>query len=435
MSRKSRIVTLNDLKNDNYEEATNFRDGNDAGTTANAVGPNDYSSNNYNEYCKPIDQGHAAPSNIPLHIIPNLSQSHACERILHRVHDEFGPIMKRRGYNVTSISEMCCCGDGLDYRPGTSKKCRKMGANVWGYNQTTFFRTRGRTTRSKTLHSIHLRLRNPRNHNMLHSWEDVAGTMAHEMAHCEHQNHNQAFYKLMEEILEEHAMLQAQKLSSSTNHHYPAAAAAAALPSGGGHRLGGGTSTTGKSRLLGEVTNGRKLGGQRGQASARELAARAAESRRKQMEQIRSMIERSKEPCVIEIFDDDDDDEPSHENEVNVIEAPLPNRKRRAKNSQPSNDRNTIENKRHQNANTKQEEASNNTVIDLTEMAAIDSESKSRKPIRAKQKRPPAEVSNEAIAIDLTTMPSPSGQSWSCGLCTYRNQASATLCDMCRGPR
>ena len=413
MSRKRRIVTLNDLKNDNYEEATNFRDDNDAKPTASAVGSNDYSNN----YCKPIGQGHAAPPNIPLCVIPNLSQSDACQRILHRIHDEFGPIIQRRGYHVTSISEMCCCGDGLDHRPGNSKKCRKMGANVWGYNQTTFFRG---GTRRKTLHAIHLRLRHAQNHNMLHAWEDIAGTMAHELAHCEHQNHNQAFYKLMEEILEEHATLQAQKLSSSsTNHHYPAAAAAV-LPTDGGHRLGGNTSTSGKSRLLGEFTTGRKLGGQRGQASARELAARAAESRRKQMEQLKRLIERSKEPCVIEIFDDEDEVEP---NDVTIVEAP--NRKRSAKKSEQG----TKLKERRRNKPSNAEEKSNNDVIDLTEVATNGGEATKRK------KPPVGSSSNEAIAIDLTAMASPSGQSWACALCTYQNQASATRCAMCHGLR
>ncbi len=424
MSRKRRIVTLNDLKNDNYEEATNFRD---AETTANAVGSNDYSNNNY---CKPIGQGHTAPPRIPLCVIPNLSQSDACQRILHRIHDEFGPIIQRRGYNVTSISELCCCGDGLDHRPGTKKKCRKMGANVWGYNQTTFFRS---GARGKTLHAIHLRLRNAQNHSRLNSWEDVAGTMAHELAHCEHQNHNQAFYKLMEEILEEHATLQAQRLSSSSTNH-PAAAAAATLPSEGGHRLGGNSSTAGRSRLLGEFTTGRKLGGQRGQTSARELAARAAESRRKQMEQLRRLIERSKEPCVIEIFDDDDDDdkvEPLQENEVTVVETP--NHKRRAKNSQQG----TKLKERHQNKpSKKREEKSNNSVIDLTEMRRESTSHPGRKPTRAKHKNVPVgSSSNEADAIDLTATTTPVRQSWACGRCTYQNQASTSLCAMCHGPR
>ena len=134
--------------------------------------------------------------------IPTLCDADACLRLLTRIHNEFYPIIERRGYRVVSVSEMCCCGDGLDHEKGRKRKLKIMGSNVLGYNCT-------RSARSKT-HTIHLRLRDSNNHNRLFSYEEVAGTMAHEMAHCEHGPHNAAFYKLMDEILEQHAVYMAK---------------------------------------------------------------------------------------------------------------------------------------------------------------------------------------------------------------------------------
>ena len=140
----------------------------------------------------------------------------ACRQTLERIWKEFEPIIRRRGYNIRSISELCCCGDGLDsQRP---RPLKKQSDNVWGYNQTTFVRRRGGGGHQQqtTSHTIHLRLRQPCHHTtQLLPWEDVAGTMAHELSHCVHQNHSKAFYQLMEEILEEHATNQLQSMGSA----------------------------------------------------------------------------------------------------------------------------------------------------------------------------------------------------------------------------
>ena len=69
-----------------------------------------------------------------------------------------------------------------------------MPANVLGYNLTM-----GRVNR------IHLRLRHAKNHTF-YSYDDIAGTMCHELAHCEIGPHNAKFYKLMDEIMEQHAV-------------------------------------------------------------------------------------------------------------------------------------------------------------------------------------------------------------------------------------
>ena len=335
--KNQRIVSLDDI---NHRRLTAPSDA--TGSSFSSIGSK--SRHVPNEYCRPIGQGYGPPSNrihaVPLHTIPGLPQNDVCVATLERIHEEFFPIIKRRGFNVVSISELCCCGDGLDHavnRKRKRSKCRPMGNNVLGYNQTTFGRIKS--------HSIHLRLRRPRDHQLI-AWEDVAGTMAHELSHCVHQNHGAGFYKLMEEILEEHAVTQVHGLSGpsflrpanvdtiqqqnkwrrgatmgTTNADIAVGAVSGSLPQTAGNRLSGNDSS-GKSRLLDDYsTGGRILGGGartgNGKRELRELIVKAAESRQRQMLQIRRMIEQSKEPCVIEIFDDDDDDSSSNGNGEN----------------------------------------------------------------------------------------------------------------------
>ena len=199
MAPQNRIWTLNDVTNNresNNEEPSIRssqapKSSGDASTTRNnpLAAP----------YCQPASSngGTGTPSTIPLYQIPNMAMDDVCADTLSRIFEEFYPIIKRRGYNVLSISELCCCGDGLDHAPGRRRKLRKQSANVWGYNTTMFGGGRSRKS-----HTIHLRLRQPRNHMRLLPWEDVAGTMAHELSHCIHGNHGPAFEKLMEEILD-----------------------------------------------------------------------------------------------------------------------------------------------------------------------------------------------------------------------------------------
>jgi hypothetical protein len=148
---------------------------------------------------------------LQLHVchIPHLPNAKQCRSLLERIYKEFYPIMEKRGYNVSSLSEMCCCGDGLDHN--NQRKGRRtlkiMGPQVGGYNMTT--RGGGRRYGTKS-HSIHLRLRSAQDHSIVLSYEEVAGVMAHEMAHCVHGPHNAAFYKLMDEILDQHAVCMAK---------------------------------------------------------------------------------------------------------------------------------------------------------------------------------------------------------------------------------
>ncbi len=116
-------------------------------------------------------------SKIVVQHIPNLPNDNEAAAILRRIHHEFKEIIERRNWNVRSITEMCCCGDGKDHTPHKrgGRKTKIMPNNVLGYNLTA-------SSYTKT-HEIHLRLRHPRTHVLL-DYESVAGTMCHELAHC-----------------------------------------------------------------------------------------------------------------------------------------------------------------------------------------------------------------------------------------------------------
>ena len=145
--------------------------------------------------------------------IPHLRDANHAKRLLVRIYKEFLPILQKRGYPVRSVSEMCCCGDGLDFLPNRrGKKKRIMGSNVLGYNQTVFYHG--------TTHTIHLRLRQPSNHDVFYDYEHIAGTMSHELAHCEIAPHNAMFYKLMDNIQEQHAVFLARGIVAD-NQGFP----------------------------------------------------------------------------------------------------------------------------------------------------------------------------------------------------------------------
>lgn len=372
--------------------------------------------------------------------IPGLDNAPHAESLLRRVAAEFQPIIARRHYNVRSISEMCCCGDGLDAvlngGSGGSKRRRKrriMSKNVWGYNQTTFGWGGNGNGNSKS-HTIHLRLRHPADHARLLSYEDVAGTLAHELAHCQHAAHNDKFYALMDEILDEHAVLMAsgRGFGSGANTGY--------LSFGGaGRRLGGGgggnnangnngaNSAAAAAAAAARDRRGVALGGDATFAqwmTPLEAAVAAAEARRRQ-QQLRLRGDDCCRPCAIAIGDSDDDEVEVVENEgaaaataaaesIPVVAAAIDRQKRyradNTENEMPS----TLSNKHSAeniNLNTTPTGSSVGIVIDLT--ADDDHESK------------PSAIFDRARAAP----------DWACDRCTYRNQALALACDVCATER
>jgi len=190
-------------------------------------------------------------SDISVQHIPNIPNDKEASVILRRIHHEFKEIIERRKWNVRSITEMCCCGDGKDHMNTSQQHYRRrdrkskiMPTNVLGYNLTA-------SSYSKT-HEIHLRLRHPHTHELL-DYESIAGTMCHELAHCVRGPHDAQFYKTMNEIEEQHAVYLAKGVVLDKDG-FP-------LGSIDAHVLGGGRSTAG--------------------ASTSSKAAAAAESRRK----------------------------------------------------------------------------------------------------------------------------------------------------------
>jgi WLM domain. len=143
-------------------------------------------------------------SSFVIHNITTLPSDENAMALLRRVQSEFTIIAQKRGYAISSVTEMCCCADGLDHLPGKKRgrKTRTMPNNVLGYNLTQG--TRGGGQR-RSVHRIHLRLRHPNRHTF-YSYDDIAGVMCHELAHCEVGPHNAQFYKVMDEIMEQHAV-------------------------------------------------------------------------------------------------------------------------------------------------------------------------------------------------------------------------------------
>ena len=131
------VRTLNDVTNVGNSA-------NDAATITNGIigsssGNNGGNSNNSNDNTKKIIIQH----------IPNLDNEAAAATILQRIHSEFGTLINRRGWNIKSITEMCCCGDGLDHCCSTSSRTTQqrkrtplkiMPNNVLGYNRSSFIK-------------------------------------------------------------------------------------------------------------------------------------------------------------------------------------------------------------------------------------------------------------------------------------------------------
>jgi hypothetical protein len=444
MAPSNKIWTLKDVTNDGAVDEPTIRT---VPATKNTI-PNPFSSG----FCQPTTPGVTGDSIPKLCHIPNLPLSDVCQATLLRIQQEFEPIVRQRGYKVLSVSEMCCCGDGLDHQTTGRKRkpLRKQSPNVWGYNRTTFGRVK--------THTIHLRLRDPHDHNRLLPWEDVAGTMAHELSHCVHQNHAAPFYKLMEEILEQHCVLQtntatmnfaplnAASVNRVTTENTTNAETTASLPTTGGQTLGG--AKKGKSRLLQQPQRGSQLGGgvklggagtggAKSQRALREAAARAAEARRRQMDQVRRMIERSKEPCIIEILDGDSDDD---------YESSLPNNTNANRHSTQSGDATSCDSKlsatRRKREHSSERPADSKPPARAASKAVSDSRDTKPAPIT---KRPKSLAvidltegeadDTKPLAVASAPSSSPSCTDWSCSKCTFLNRPLALACSMCRSER
>lgn len=191
------IRTLSDITNSaSDDEASRNK------PSAAATATSGFHSTSSNTTNGPSNHNGPPADKIKIQHIPTLPRSNDASSTLARIHSEFSQIISKRKYNVKSITEMCCCSDGLDHLPNRrGRKTKIMPNNVLGYNLTQF-------TNPKT-HAIHLRLRHPATHELV-DYESIAGTMCHELAHCEVGPHNAQFYKVMEEIEEQYAIFLAR---------------------------------------------------------------------------------------------------------------------------------------------------------------------------------------------------------------------------------
>jgi DNA-dependent metalloprotease WSS1 len=355
--------------------------------------------------------------------IPTLPNAHQAESLLHRVVREFQPILTRRNYNVLSISELCCCNDGLDFDPtasgGKRRKRRIMSNNIWGYNQTSFGRGRGKS------HTIHVRLRQPSDHARFLPYEDVAGTLAHELSHCEHSDHNDKFYKLMDEILDEHAGLMASQLRMGGAPMAAFTGTGNALGSftGTGNKLGGGIGNAAANNPRNIV--GQKLGGDptfTAWMTPAEAAVAAAEARRRQ-QQLRLRGDHCCRPCTIDISDGSEDEETDEQSKVTNADRPVAAGskaiKRRGTAAPVDDKRKRLTDENLENAKpfktNSTEPAAIAVCIDLT----VD-EDNDRKP-----------AATAAVAAARPTL----HKEWACRQCTFRNRPLALACDMCATER
>lgn len=164
--------------------------------------------------------------------IPSLPDADEAAALLRQLARDFVPILRQRGHDVVTVSEFCCCGDGLDYqlggrawtvRPGTTRIAGHEAANVAGYNRlhNNNERTRRNAKASASSCSIHLRLRSPDNHNDLRtSYQELCEHMAHEVAHCVYRHHGPEFHQLMRDVQEQHEAIRLlEALTASDDVH------------------------------------------------------------------------------------------------------------------------------------------------------------------------------------------------------------------------
>ena len=198
---------------------------------------------------------------------PTLPQSEAALQLLERVRRNAEAVLRARGWCVLELVELCCCKVAPEQKPSTvAGWCIAAGDG-------------------KTANRIALRLRAPKGqgHGML-PFEEVFGTMLHELTHIIHSKHTAAFYELMGELSKQWEQLEAtgQVLDASgfptvgghrvdPMNHNPSAAEASQMQALAAERR----------RRMNRLMGSGKLGGSSDwkHLPLREKAARAAERR------------------------------------------------------------------------------------------------------------------------------------------------------------
>jgi hypothetical protein len=101
--------------------------------------------------------------------MPHLPHAPHAAALMTQIAQNFVPIIRQRGYDIRTVSELCCCGDGLDYLLGGGKYCVPVGQNIGGHTASDVggYNRLEPTRGSFRVHSIHLRLRCVDNHDYL----------------------------------------------------------------------------------------------------------------------------------------------------------------------------------------------------------------------------------------------------------------------------
>jgi hypothetical protein len=150
-------------------------------------------------------------------VLPTMPNSEVAIATMKRIAREFMPIIRKHGFNVRSVSEMCCCGDGLEYELGGERRSVPAGETIVGNSHDTVAGYNGKLFNhfGRAEHVIHLRLRTVDNHQKFMEYDEIVDTMAHELAHCVHEDHGPDFWDLMEDILADRAKIEADSLNGA----------------------------------------------------------------------------------------------------------------------------------------------------------------------------------------------------------------------------
>ena len=466
--------------------------------------PQPWPGHHHSNHSAPL-AAHTSPSSsptvLPCYHIPTLPHADYAKALLERVVREFEPIAHERGYNIRSVSELCCCHqDGLDFAEMKKKnnnsassatssssssssrgagrrrqKLRKQPDTIWGYNMTT------RSAQGRSSHTIHVRLRHARHHDRFHAYEDVAGTLAHELAHCEHGPHNDKFYKLMDDILDQHAMLRLSHATSSGSSS-SSLLSGMYLPrspvpfAGTGRVLGRAPPTapgapTKPATVLAQAvrqqpqqqqqqqqqnqdpSKGYQLGGDScftQWMTPAEAAVVAAQARRRQQQLLRLRGDRCCRPCIIELHDTDEEEQAGDDRDETVkrqdhsqcgetVWEEPPSRRRDKKRAPPSGEAPMVgqtvavdddddgDDEGNQKPRSKQKtlRPTQSNVVDLTLEEDDDDEAENASVGGYPENRTTSAkpTKDNDLSLMLT---------WSCSQCTFLNQPLALACSICQ---
>ena len=436
------IRTLNDVTNvgNSANDATNSTITN--GIIGSSSGNNGGNSNNSNDNTKKIIIQH----------IPNLDNEAAAATILQRIHSEFGTLINKRGWNIKSITEMCCCGDGLDHccsstssRATQQQQHRKrtplkiMPNNVLGYNRSSFIKYSN--TNKSSSHDIHLRLRHPSTH-VLYDYESIASTMCHELAHCVRGPHDVQFYKAMDEIEEQYHIYLVKGVILDKDG-FPMGSQGMTLGRNNNTNSGSATTATNNkaaiNKIMAEAAEARRsksgsqnglttcggyvLGGSSGDGNTKMKdprdAARIAAERR--LDDAKYCLPSNE---IIELLGDDDTDD-EYDDDVKLVDDELLDVKPKAK--------------------TKKADEKDSTIIDLTLDDSLDDSFTTSTTIMTNpnlgkaKKRIMADMIQSSSSTTSHASASPqyddNDASWSCKQCTLFNPSTILVCMACHSER